>query len=117
MLPGCASAVDDGSLSPTEEASASSSEELKGEAAAKADAALDADAADCDAAPATAGAQSAYEEYSAILQTSSLSADAAPAGNSCTAACRCCKWGNRFCCSHCNWCSGPIKASPGVLAP
>jgi hypothetical protein len=28
--------------------------------------------------------------------------------NSCTAACRCCRWGNRFCCSHCRWCSGPI---------
>jgi hypothetical protein len=29
--------------------------------------------------------------------------------NSCWAACRCCRnWGNRFCCSHCRWCSGPI---------
>ena len=28
--------------------------------------------------------------------------------SSCQAACRCCKRGNRFCCSHCRWCSGPI---------
>ena len=31
---------------------------------------------------------------------------------SCQAACRCCKWGNRFCCSHCRWCSGPIGSTP-----
>ena len=30
-------------------------------------------------------------------------------GNPCWAACRCCRsYGNRFCCSHCRWCSGPI---------
>ncbi len=30
-------------------------------------------------------------------------------GNPCRAACRCCRsYGNRFCCSHCRWCSGPI---------
>jgi len=28
--------------------------------------------------------------------------------NSCNAACRCCaRNGNRFCCSHCRWCSWP----------
>jgi hypothetical protein len=31
--------------------------------------------------------------------------------SSCQAACRCCKWGNRFCCSHCRWCSGPIGST------
>ncbi len=30
---------------------------------------------------------------------------------SCQAACRCCKRGNRFCCSHCRWCSGPIGST------
>jgi hypothetical protein len=29
-------------------------------------------------------------------------------GDPCRAACRCCAWGNRFCCSHCRWCRGPI---------
>lgn len=29
-------------------------------------------------------------------------------GDPCGAACRCCKRGNRFCCSHCRWCKGPI---------
>jgi hypothetical protein len=43
-----------------------------------------------------------------IIETTNLSA--APSGNSCTAACK-------FCCSHCNWCSGPIKATGGLLAP
>lgn len=32
--------------------------------------------------------------------------------SSCQAACRCCKRGNRFCCSHCRWCSGPIGSVP-----
>jgi hypothetical protein len=32
--------------------------------------------------------------------------------SSCQAACRCCKRGNRFCCSHCRWCSGPIGSTP-----
>ncbi len=33
-------------------------------------------------------------------------------GNACWAACRCCRnYGNRFCCSHCRWCSGPIGST------
>jgi hypothetical protein len=32
--------------------------------------------------------------------------------SSCQAACRCCTRGNRFCCSHCRWCSGPIRNTP-----
>jgi hypothetical protein len=30
--------------------------------------------------------------------------------SSCWRICQCCKRGNRFCCSHCRWCSGPIGA-------
>ena len=37
-----------------------------------------------------------------------LMADEVGLGDPCGAACRCCKWGNRFCCSHCRWCRGPI---------
>jgi hypothetical protein len=28
--------------------------------------------------------------------------------SSCKRFCDCCRRGNRFCCSHCRWCSGPI---------
>ena len=37
-----------------------------------------------------------------------LMGDGIGLGDPCGAACRCCKWGNRFCCSHCRWCRGPI---------
>ena len=31
--------------------------------------------------------------------------------STCTRVCRCCSlWGNRFCCSHCRFCSGPISS-------
>ena len=31
--------------------------------------------------------------------------------STCTRVCRCCRlWGNRFCCSHCTFCSGPISS-------
>ncbi len=117
-LTGCASAVDDNDPpSPSGETTGNSSESLKVAPATEADAALDANAADCDAPAASAGAQTeAYREYRSLLEAADSSVDAAPAGNSCSAACRCCKWGNRFCCSHCKWCSGPIGVSTGVLA-
>ena len=35
----------------------------------------------------------------------------ASAASSCWRICQCCKRGNRFCCSHCRWCSGPIGVS------
>lgn len=34
--------------------------------------------------------------------------DLAASSTSCWRICQCCKRGNRFCCSHCRWCSGPI---------
>jgi len=110
-LNGCAAAVDDdGTVAASEAATGSASEALRG------DAALDADA-DCEGAPSKRSAQAdPYQEYMSIVETDA-SVALAPAGNSCTAACRCCKWGNRFCCSHCRWCSGPIGTTTGVLAP
>jgi hypothetical protein len=95
-LPACVSAVDDETPSASEATAASTSEALKVEGAA---------AGSLDAS---------YQEYTSILESANLSA--APAGNSCTAACRCCKWGNTFCCKHCNWCTGPIKVSPSILS-
>jgi hypothetical protein len=113
VLPACVSAVDDGSLVPAEEPAESTSEELK--AAPTTGTGLELDAGDCAAAPPTSGSfTTAYDEYISIVDTQSLTA--APAGSSCTAACKCCKRGNSFCCKHCDWCSGPIKVSPGVLS-
>jgi len=113
-LDGCAAAVDDeGSFAPSAEATGATSEALKGADAAKPDAELDADAAGCEAAS-DKDQTAQYAELMSIIETTNLSA--APSGNSCTAACKCCKRNNRFCCSHCNWCSGPIKATGSVLA-
>lgn len=115
-LSGCAAAVDEDAAS--DEAASSFSQALKSGAASKADAVLDADAAGCDAASAKAGAQTQddqYQEFMSVVGGSNSSVDLAPAGNSCTAACKCCGWGNRFCCSHCKWCSWPV-VSTGVLA-
>ena len=40
------------------------------------------------------------------------------AASTCTRVCACCKKnGNRFCCSHCRFCSGPIGVTDEVLAP
>jgi hypothetical protein len=116
-LNGCAAAVDEGgTVAPSEETTGSTSEALKAAAVAEA-ATLDAAGADCDAAPAKTGARTdAYREYESIVEAADSNLEAAPAGNSCTAACRCCKWGNRFCCSHCRWCSGPIGTTTGVLS-
>lgn len=118
-LGGCAAAVDDdGTLAPIEDAPGSTSEALKEAAVTKGGAVLDAEADGCAAAPAKAAAQTdAYQEYMSIIEPASPGVDAAPVGNSCSAACRCCAWGNRFCCSHCKWCSWPVATSPEVLAP
>ena len=35
-------------------------------------------------------------------------------GSQCSAMCRCCARGNRFCCAHCRWCSGPIGYAPSL---
>ena len=119
MLGGCAAAVDDSTLLPSEEATASDSQALKGVAAPIGDAALDADAADCDGAALSAGEKAgSYAEFNAVLESSSINLDAPEAaGSTCTRVCKCCKNnGNRFCCSHCTFCSGPIGVSGGVLA-
>ena len=117
-LNGCAAAVDDdGTLAPSEEAPGSTSEALKEATVTKGDAAQDADAG-CDAAPAKSAALTdPYQQYLSIVDPVNSSVDAAPVGNSCSAACRCCSWGNRFCCSHCKWCSWPVATNPEVLAP
>jgi hypothetical protein len=104
MLFGCASAVDDATLPPSEEATETTSQALK-------EAAMDADAADCDAAAATAGVESgSYGELSSILETASLNDDGSleATASTCRRVCACCRRGNRFCCSHCRFCSGPI---------
>jgi hypothetical protein len=118
VLPGCSSAIDDGSLPPAEEATESTSHALKGAAAPIEGAVLDAAPADCDAPALSTGAQAgSYEEFTSVLQTSSRDSPEL-AGNTCTRVCKCCKNnGNRFCCSHCSFCSGPIGVSDGVLAP
>lgn len=105
---GCASAVDD-----PEQSTAANSEALKGDEIAKTEA-VDPKASECDASD-----DKAYTEFYSTLAKASLSKDSLDlaAGNSCSAACRCCKWGNRFCCSHCRFCSGPIGATGGVFAP
>ena len=109
---GCASAVDD-STPPSDEVAATQDQALK--AAPVDDVASDAAAADCDAAPATdAGSD---QELQSILESSSAARDDAGValGNTCTRVCACCRRGNRFCCSHCKFCSGPIGPY-GVLA-
>jgi hypothetical protein len=121
VLPGCASAVDDDvTLPPADEATESASQPLKGAAAPTGDAALDASAADCDAQALSTGVQAgSYDEFTSILEASSINLDSPGlAGNTCTRVCKCCKNnGNRFCCSHCRFCSGPIGVSDSVLAP
>jgi hypothetical protein len=103
---GCASAVDDAGLPSSDEAPASASEALKGAAAPVADVALNEDAADCDAAASPGAADS--EEVSAILQSSLDDSSLQATGSLCRRMCNCCRGGNRFCCSHCRFCSGPI---------
>ena len=114
VLPGCASAVDEqGTDPPAEEPTGSTADALK---AVNGDAATSVDAG-CDAAPAGA-ASDPYQEYESILETESLNVDTSGGlANTCTRVCACCKRGNRFCCSHCHFCSGPIGVSTGgVLA-
>lgn len=109
-LSGCAAAVDD-----PEQTTSTNSEALKVDEAAKAEAvAVDPKASECAASD-----DKAYVEFYSTLQKASTSKDSLDlaAGNSCSAACRCCKWGNRFCCSHCRFCTGPIGTSGGVFAP
>jgi hypothetical protein len=37
---------------------------------------------------------------------------AGAASSTCRRVCNCCtRTGNRFCCSHCRWCSGPIGST------
>lgn len=120
-LNGCAATVDtDETPTPVEETPGSASETLIGGTIANADATRDG-AGDCDAAPVKAAASTdPYQQYMSIIDTDGASVDATLAGNPCRAACRCCRWGNRFCCSHCKWCSGPIGpygVSTEVLAP
>jgi hypothetical protein len=121
MLFGCASAADDDSLPPADEMAEPASQALKGAASIE-DAALEADAADCDAAAAVDGAAGSYEELTSILDTASVNGDEAAelaAGGTCRRVCACCRRGNRFCCSHCRFCSGPIGPyglSSSVLA-
>jgi hypothetical protein len=117
-LSGCASAVDDASLPPSEEGATSASQELRGAAVADADAVLDADAA-CDSSAAAGAVGGSYEELTSILESASvnLDGDSGALGNTCTRVCKCCKGGNRFCCSHCRFCSGPIGVSSEVFAP
>ena len=106
-LGGCASAADEGGAQASEEATNSSSEELKTVAASKADAT----AADCDAAPSLAsGDTAAYSEYQSLVSSTNLIGTGS-LGNTCTNVCKCCKRGNRFCCSHCDFCSGPSRSA------
>jgi hypothetical protein len=117
-LSGCASAADDGTP-PSEASTASDAQALGGAVAPDADAALDADAADCDsAALAPAASAGSYAEFTSILETASVNLDSPEIGGStCTRVCKCCKNnGNRFCCSHCRFCSGPIGVSGEALA-
>jgi hypothetical protein len=119
-LVGCASAVDDGALPSSDESSASGSQALRDLAAPDADAALDADAADCEEAALSPDDRAAsYDEFNSILESSSINLDSPEIGGStCRRVCKCCKNnGNRFCCSHCRFCSGPIGVSTGVFAP
>lgn len=100
---GCASA-DDGALPPADEATEASEQAL-------AEAALDADAADCGAGAETGS----YEEFASMLENDG----SLEAASTCRRVCACCRRGNRFCCSHCRFCSGPIGpygVSTGELA-
>jgi hypothetical protein len=119
-LLGCASAADDSTLPPSDEATASDSQGLKGVAAPGDDLALDADAADCDGVAPSAGVRAgSFAEFNSILESSRVDLDSPEAlANTCTRVCKCCdNNGNRFCCSHCRLCSGPIGVIDGVLAP
>jgi len=116
VLPGCAAAVDEDEARPPQEAETGAATE----ALTKSDASRSTEtASDCDAAPDSALTRSdAYQELTSLLGTVELDASKNPeaAASGCTRICACCKRGNRFCCSHCDFCSGPIKLSPGVLA-
>jgi hypothetical protein len=116
-LAGCVSAVDDGVLAPSEETT-SDEQALEGVAALSGSLVLGADTAGCDAAAASPGEPlGSYEEFNEILETASVNRDSPELGNTCTRVCKCCKNnGNRFCCSHCRFCSGPIGVID-VLAP
>lgn len=116
VLFGCAAAVDE--PVPSEAASTSASEFLERATAANETAALGTNAANCAATPISTAEQLEREELTSILETSNLALDASGSlGSTCTAACACCKRGNRFCCSHCRFCSGPIGVVRGTLAP
>lgn len=119
-LAACASAVDSDTLPSSDERGAPDAQALGGVAAPDADAALDADAADCDEATLSPEERAAsYDEFNSILESSSINLDSPEiAGSTCRRVCKCCKNnGNRFCCSHCRFCSGPIGVSTGVFAP
>jgi hypothetical protein len=110
---GCAAAVDD-STPTTDDAASTQDQALRTAAAPVDEAATDAAAADCDAAPATEAGS--YQELTSILESSSVARDdSGGLMNTCTRVCACCKKGNRFCCAHCKFCSGPIGPY-GVLA-
>ncbi len=122
-LSGCASAVDDGSPTSAEQSVTATSEALKGDATTKADVAdatadaVDPKATGCAAADA-ASDDKAYAEFYTTIEKAAVGLDTTTGyGSSCRAACRCCRWGNRFCCSHCRFCSGPIGVSGEVLSP
>ncbi len=115
-LSACASAADDGSRPPSEETAASDAQALKGVAASSGDATLDADA-DCDALASPGARTDPYAELTSILQTNLNVDDGLEAAGTCRRVCACCKRGNRFCCSHCRFCSGPIGVSDGLLSP
>ena len=56
----------------------------------------------------TAGATGAVVPQLQAVSGGGLGTGTLGIGNSCSAACRCCaRNGNRFCCSHCRWCSWP----------
>ena len=107
---GCAASVDD-SAPTSDEAASAQAQALK--TAPIDDVATDAAASDCDAAPAADAGS--YQEFTSILESSSVARDDGGLMNTCTRVCACCKKGNRFCCAHCKFCSGPIGPY-GVLA-
>lgn len=113
-LSGCASAVDEDGAASDETLGAASNELIEYAATD----ARDASAEDGDFALETAASRAAaYGEFTSIGKSADASLDAsAAAANSCTRFCACCARGNRYCCSHCDFCSGPIKLSPAVLS-
>ena len=97
-LPGCTAAVD-------------------GEITSSSSAALCGAAAPCEPIASEPSKELTSVPEDDELSVYKMQTDTSLGGSTCRRVCACCaRNGNRFCCSHCRFCSGPIGATD-VLSP